>query len=558
MSGKALFRWVMVSAALLACDPDHHRGPSAGDSQTNWLRSCQITAECGPLSCICGVCTKTCDTDAACSGEDKPASCIPAADDGIVAQCGGKLPASGMCLARCDEGSCDAGQMCVLGLCTPVAAPSARVSVDIAKSHQALVGFGASLAYVEEDITEHPQRDQLLDAVFKDLGLDVLRLRNRYVESNDVSKSGNLIAAATARLGHAPVIFLTSWTPPAALKANAGLMCNGSPHTCTLAKNTQGAFDYKAFAQYWRSSLDAYAKVGVQPDYIGLQNNPNWAPKASEVFEACKFLPVEGSAMVSVGGKDVSVDYPGLAEAQKAVLEALVGLESRPKLLAPETSGSGNIADYVTSLDLTEVAAFAHHLYGSDPAAMDPGNLATLTGLPPESRRPVFITEMEADGFGTALALHQATVNEDAAVYLQNALLSAASGPAANAQAVLGVDDASFVAQEPYHALRHFAHSTEPGWVRVDASSNVGELLVSAWRSPAQDALTLIAINSGSAELDFQLDLPDSSALGSASSEVTRSSFNTDERSAKLGSFSPGQVLKLPARAVMTVAFTPP
>lgn len=555
MSRHALFKWATIAGTLLACAPDHaNTGPKVADSQTNWLRSCRISADCDLLSCVCGVCTKPCDTDAACA-EGEGTSCVKADDAGVVAQCGGKQPeASGICMTRCTEGSCDSGHTCVAGVCSPITSPGPRVSVDLGQSHQVLVGFGASLAYAEADVLEHPQRDQLLDAVFKDAGLDVLRLRNRYVDSADVGTSGELIAAATARLGHPPGIFLTSWTPPAALKENAGLTCNGSPHTCTLAKNSQGGFDYDAFAQYWRASLDAYAKVGVQPDYIGLQNNPNWAPKASEVFEACKFLPVEGTATVAVGGRDVEVKYPGLAEAQRAVLEALVGLEQRPKLLAPETSGSGNIADYVTNLDLSEVEAFAHHLYGSDPAAMEPGSLATLSSLPAESRRPVFITEMEADGFNTALALHHATVNEDAAVYLQNALLSASTGPAANAQAVLGVDDTSFVAQEPYHALRHFARFTDPGWVRIDASSTLSELLVSAWRSPTSDALTVIVINSGSVEASFQLDLP---AIGAVTSEVTRSSFNAAERSASLGAFSAKQLLKLPARAVMTIALAP-
>ncbi len=555
MSGQALLKWAIVAATLLGCDPDHaSTGPKIADSQTNWLKSCQISADCGVLSCVCGVCTQTCETDASCT-QTKGASCIKASDPGVVTQCGATPPeAAGICMPRCEAGSCPQNQTCAAGLCTPIADPGPRVSVDLSQSHQVLVGFGASLAYVEADIVDHPKRDQLLDAIFKDAGLDVLRLRNRYVETSDVSSSGELIAAATARLGHAPGIFLTSWTPPAALKENAGLMCNGSPHTCKLNKNSQGSFDYQAFAQYWRASLEAYAKAGVKPDYIGLQNNPNWAPKASEVFEASKFLPVEGTATVTVGGRDVEVEYPGLAEAQRAVLEALAGLESRPKLLAPETSGSGNIADYVTNLDLNEVAAFAHHLYGSDPAAMDPGNLATLNALPAESRRPVFITEMEADGFNTALALHQATVNEDAAVYLQNALISAASGPAVNAQAVLSVDDASFVAQEPYHALRHFARATDPGWVRVDASSTLSELLVSAWRSPSSDALTLIVINAGPAEASFELDLP---AIGATASEVTRSSFEGTERSASLGPLSPNEVLRLPARAIMTVALGP-
>lgn len=554
MSGKALIRWAVLALALFACEPKH-QGDEA-DSQTNWLRTCQIDSQCGALSCICGVCTQACSPSVACDDNPKGAECIPADDAGAVAQCGGSRPPSaGICMPRCQEGTCGDDQVCVAGVCAPLSAPSAQVTVDTSQQHQVLVGFGASVAYTEADITDHPQRDQLLDAIFKDAGLDVLRLRNRYVDAADVSSSGELIAAATARLGHPPVVFLTSWTPPASLKANQALMCNGSPNTCTLAKSAQGEFDYAGFAQYWRASLDAYAKAGIKPDYIGLQNNPNWAPQTSQVFEACRFLPVEGSATVSVNGRDVAVDYPGLAEAQKAVLDALQGLESRPKLLAPETSGSGDITDYVMNLDLSVVDAFAHHLYGSDPMAMDPGALAGLSSLPAASRRPVFITEMESDGFGTALSLHHATVNEDAAVYLQNALIGAPSGPAANAQAVLGVDDTSFVAQEPYHALRHFARSTQPGWVRVDAASSVDTLLVSAWSSPQKDALTVILINSGSSDLAVQLDLP---ALGATGSEVTRSTFNALERSASLGSFSPGRVLQLPARAVMTVALEPP
>ncbi len=81
------------------------------------------------------------------------------------------------------------------------------------------------------------------------------------------------------------------------------------------------------------------------PDYIGLQNNPNWVPTAADYNEACKFLPVEGTTMVTVGDRSMTVEYPGLAEAHKATSEALAGLASRPKLLGPETSGFAGVAD---------------------------------------------------------------------------------------------------------------------------------------------------------------------------------------------------------------------
>lgn len=437
----------------------------------------------------------------------------------------------------------------------PLVPPTPQVSVDTARGYQVLVGFGASLPYGENQIVNHPQSAQLFDAIFQDLGLDVLRLRNRYVDSSDVSSTAKLIAGASASLGRAPGLFLTSWTPPLSLKANSALACKGYSG-CTLAKTSSGAFDYQGFAQYWRSSLDAYAKIGVRPDYIGIQNNPNWVPNESDVFEACKFLPVEGSLATTIGGKDVVVDYPGLAEAQKAVADALSDLSQRPKMLAPETSGSANVVDYVSAMDLATIDAFAHHLYGSDPAEADPGGLSGLETLPSEAQRPVFVTEMESDGFGTALSLHHATVDAGAAAFLQNALTSPLSGTGANAQALIGVDDATFVAQEPYHALRHFAHSTEPGWVRVDAAASVSELLVSAWVSPSRDAVTVIVINQGAGEQSFQLNVPELTSF--ASSEITRTSFDADERSASLGAFVRGSALTLPARSLMTLAFSTP
>jgi O-glycosyl hydrolase len=555
-------KWASFACALLlACDPRSTPSGQTADSQTNWLRTCEVDSDCKAadassisLSCVCGVCSRTCETNANCG--EAGVACVQSDEAGSLAQCVGAQPAGvGLCLPECNEGSCDEGQICSAGVCTPLTAPGPEVTVDMSQVHQTLVGFGASIAYSDAQIADHPQRSKLLDAVFEDLGLDVLRLRNRYVDSKDVSKTGELIAASTASLGHAPVVFLTSWTPPLELKANSLLACKGNAG-CTLSKAADGSFDYAGFARYWRDSLDAYAAVGVKPDYIGLQNNPNWMPNEGDVFEACKFLPVEGSAITSIGGKDTSVDYPGLAEAQKAVLEALADLSPRPKLLAPETSGSANIIDYVAALDLADVDAYAHHLFGSDPTQSDPGGLAAgLETLPSDAKRPVFITEMEADGFGTALSLHHATVDADAAVFLQNALTTPPTGPGSNAQALLSVDDTTFTAQDPYHALRHFAHFTAPGWTRVSATSRLPNLLVSAWASPSQDALTVILINAGTSELRFQLGLP---ALTGTSSEITRSVFNGAERSASLGEFTADRVLQLPPRSVMTVALEAP
>lgn len=539
---------LLLLSLLGGCSPN----AGSGDSQTNWLRSCRADSECGSKQCLCGVCTQPCTAASTCSGMPG-ASCSDATEAGVIAQCGGSAaPAAGLCMIACDSSTCAAGQMCVAGLCTPVPQSPASVSIDLGAQHQLLVGFGASIAYGEGEITSHPEKAALYQAIFGDLGLDVIRFRNRYdhVADDDLTTAGQLYAAARASLGHAPITLLGSWSPPPALKANNALLCSGNAQTCTLRRSPSGGFDYAGFASYWRSSFDAYGQVGIVPDYLGLQNNPDWVPSAAELLEACRFLPVEGSTTVSINGRDTAVSYPGYAEAQAATVAAFASSPQRPKILAPEASNLTGIADYLPSLDAATTDALGHQLYGMDPNALDVSALASVGKLESQSGLPVFITEMAADGFGTALMIHYALVVEGAAAYLQAALTGSLTGPVANPYALIGLSATSFAPQAPYHALRHFAQSTDPGWIRVDATTDQKELLSSAWLSPGQDQLTVILINAGGVPISAHLALP---GVWS-SSEIRRSVFSGLEQFALLGELPAEGVVRLPPRSVVTVA----
>ena len=539
-----------LGALVAACEPTS--GPRT-DSQTNWYRPCDSDAQCGSLSCLCGACTRVCDADATCASLEG-ASCVPAADAGSVAFCGGQSPdGDGLCLRRCEDDGCPSGQACVAGACSPLPQPTVRVFADPSATHQALIGLGATLAYSEADVLRHPSGDALVSALFSDLGLDLLRFRNRYGHSGDedLASAAGLVALATDDLGRAPTVILSSWSPPAALKANGTLECRGDPDTCTLARAEDGGFDYAGFATYWRDSLDAYAAAGLTPDFIGVQNNPDFVPEAAAPGEACRFLPTEGTTTALVSGVATEVEYPGFAEALAAVVDALDGLAAPPRILAPETSGIYGVAEYVGALDPTSVDALAHHLYGTDPAAVDLDSLAALGDLGQRLDLPLLQTEMLADGFGTAVLAHHALTTEGAAAYVQGVL--AALGTSATVTpgtlVALGVED--FTLEDAYHALRHFAHDTDPGWLRVDAGSDAEDLLVSAWRSPDADALTLVIVNAAAAELDATVDLGD---LSPTSSTVTRTVFDGVERSAELGALPAEGTLRVPGRAIVTVA----
>jgi len=471
-------------------------------------------------------------------------------------QCGGNPPpAPGLCLPRCaDDSNCSKSQACIAGVCSPLPVASVEVSVDLDTRHQELVGFGANVAYGEGQITGHPQQSALYKAIFSDLGLDVLRFRNRYqhVGDDDLSTAGDLVTAGNSTLGRPLGVFLSSWSPPTTLKANGALVCSGNVQTCTLTKTPAGAFDYAGFADYWLGSLGAYSKVGLVPDYIGIQNNPNYIPSSAESLEACKFLPVEGTVSVPLGLSSVRVTYPGLAQAQAAMLDALSTLATRPKLLAPETSDFGTVADYLPSLDASKTDALAHQFYGVNPAAVDIDALGAMSKLVAQYGRPVFVTEMSADGFGTALLIHYATAVEGASAYLQSALTGPGSGPLTNTQALVGIDSTSFTPQDPYYAMRHFAAHTDPGWTRVDATAVGGGLLVSAWQSPTGQDLTLVLINSRSVELSAHLELP----FDWTTSEVRRSVFSGVERWKALGPLTSQAVLRMPPESVLTVALS--
>jgi O-glycosyl hydrolase len=544
---------VVLGLLALACDPTH--GPQGIDSQTNWLKTCQIDSQCpSTLTCVCGVCTRACYDDSACA-DLEGASCVTNSDPATIAQCSGTAPtAAGLCMSRCSDSSCGKDEMCVAGACTPTLQPDSHVAIDTHAQHQSLTGFGAAVAYDEADINTHPQKAALYKTLFADLGLDVLRLRNRYGHTgdDDLTATSTLVAAASASLGRTPTLILTSWSPPAMLKANAAVNCSGNADTCTLTKNAMGGFDYASFANYWKSAIQAYAAAGMFPDYMGIQNNPNWLPTAAQVGEACVFLPSEGTTTVPINGKNVTVSYPGYAEAQAAVLGALKGLANLPQVLAPETSDSASVQSYIGALEPGSVDAVAHHLYGVDPQNLDLTGLAGMGDVAPG--KPVFQSEMQADGLGTALLIHYTTTVENASAYLQTTLTSSATGPATNVDALVGLSATDYTIRQPYYAMQHYSRYTDPGWTRIDANSTSTTLLASAWLSPAQDALTVVLVNSGTTAQNAELDLINGERP--ARSSVSRTVFDGVERGQDLGSLSANAVVTVPARSMVTVAFS--
>jgi len=431
----------------------------------------------------------------------------------------------------------------------------ATVTIDLADRYQTLVGFGASLAFGEAEMTAHPRKDELFDVMFASSGFDVIRMGNRFEVGREelLSQTGEIVEAAGARMDPSPVLLMTVGSPPASFKENDSRLCSGNPDTCTLTRQDQGGFDYAGLAEFWHEALVQYGAVGVHPNYLSLQNNPDWVPSSSTQADACHFLPREGLETVMVDGESSSLSFPGYEEALGALEGSLSGLEAGPLLLGPETSSLDAALEFVPAFETSRLSALAVHLYGSDESELEASVLEEIASLASERGLPVFQTEMNAEGLATAVLLHRVLTEANAEMYLQNDFTSSASALEANASALIRLTDDGFILQAPYYALAHYAYATAPGYVRLGVSVKGAEALVSAWQSPSEEQLTLVALNRTTQAIRLRLD-SDALLAEFDSSEVWRTNLNGGESWANLGEFPSEGSLELPPTSIMTVS----
>jgi len=132
-----------------------------------------------------------------------------------------------------------------------------------------MAGFGASLAFYEGWLTAHPNKSQIYDAIFGELSLDILRVRNAYdYDATMISKVKEVSNAAQNRLGKPIDILVSSWGPPAYLKSNNDAK-NGGTLKYSVADGKVN-FNYAGFAEWWDKSLDNYNANGIFPTYISI------------------------------------------------------------------------------------------------------------------------------------------------------------------------------------------------------------------------------------------------------------------------------------------------
>jgi glucuronoarabinoxylan endo-1,4-beta-xylanase len=430
----------------------------------------------------------------------------------------------------------------------------AVVRVDQSRRFQTLEGFGASIAWHHDKIVPVAP-DGMYELLFRDLGIDILRLRNRYQRRSkpgdgNIAQDVEIVRKATAALGRPIKILMSSWSPPAELKANHAEDCSGNAD-CTLAKES-GKFVYEKFADFWRESLVYYESQGIVPEWISLENEPSFIPP---FWEGCKFEPSETDR------------YPGYDKALVAVHGALAKLPRPPKLIGPEVLGIhwGTLQKFVAAMDMSLVYGVAHHIYekgndgvwdwknpGPDSFVDEMRAAAALSG------KPLFQTEFHTDedggykgglgGFETAWLIHHSLVEEGVAAWLYWDLIWTGGG-------LVAMDPKPPQIRDQYYSVRHYARFTDPGDVRVDARSDTPRVIASAFQSPRGDRLTIVVLNTGDKAADVRVD---SGAFVAGSSAVYRTVYRPKEsqRWKELGPLATGGTIPLHPRAVATIVLS--
>jgi glucuronoarabinoxylan endo-1,4-beta-xylanase len=427
-------------------------------------------------------------------------------------------------------------------------------TVNPGATHQTLVGFGGAVAFDVNFLSA--QSGAIYDALFPQLGLDILRIGNWYQNQQATgsttattfsdSDGVTVVQKATAALGHAPILLMSSWSPPSYLKSNA--TTKGSRGS--LAKDATGLYQYAAFASWWTGALEAYAARGLKPDYISIQNEPDYYNAG---WETCLLGAAEGTT---------NAGYGSALDAVFQAVQADAALATKPQFVGPEVTGirGSNIANYAGGMNLDEIGAFAHHLYQGGEATDDPSPpsfdtaMGTVASVAATAGKPIFMTEYSPNTptlLNTAWLMYEALTVEGVSAYVYWDLVWGTQSPVT---AMVTIQDAApgsaFTLNDPYYAVRHFARWTDPGWTRVDATASADAVKAIAFTSPDGGKLTVVLINTDAADHTAAID-PGGFAF--ATTDAYRSS-GTDERTTRLV-LGDDRAVTLPAGAIATVTF---
>jgi O-glycosyl hydrolase len=441
-------------------------------------------------------------------------------------------------------------------------ASAANITVDPTATAQKIVGFGAGAAYYQSWITamSSSMQKDFYDTAFTGLNLSLLRIGNwKQEDTTSIAADVAIVKAGKQRRGNNLKIEMSSWSAPGRLKPSGSVNGNQghskSDKTLkTSSSDPYGKFVYSEFAHWWKASLQAYEQMGITPDYISLQNEPDMEAD----YEETLFDPTEG-------------EIAGYKQALQAVRDSISTLANPPKIIGPEPLGIGysNFEKYAKALDDQNLDGYAYHLYhagdGNDNSGtnyLNPENFRkAMTNIGKNygsDSKPIIMTEFctmenavrEQDMLGLAHIMQVGFTSGKLNAYIAWELFWGEQ----NGQ-LIGVcpgngwssctEEKLYINPE-YHAMRHYSKFVNPGWRVVSSTADGSDVYAVAFRSADCDSITVVAINKGSAQ---NLNL-------SVNGYNPVSAVQSSEGGSKSREITAGAIIDAPAKSITTVVFT--
>jgi hypothetical protein len=262
-------------------------------------------------------------------------------------------------------------------------------------------------------------------------------------------------------------------------------------------------FDYAGFAHWWNKSLDEYEANGISPDYMTIQNEPNY----EDTWETCLLYPTE-----TINSSDTIAGYN---KALDAVYDTLATRADRPLILGPETVGIdyNNVENYVNALDLSKLDGISHHLYHgvneNNPYAST--DFSKVGDFFPEL--PHFQTEYSrGDWFSLAGLIYKSFYDERVVAYLYWDLIWNEGG-------LVQIDNpwnssdwelpGGYIRTKDFYAFKQFSAFIHPGWTMIQHSLSASDGAALTFLSPTGDSATCVLINRSSTDpLPVRVSVP--------------------------------------------------
>ncbi len=367
-----------------------------------------------------------------------------------------------------------------------------KAVIDPAVTYQEMIGFGGSLTWYSERITLSPQKEQICQLLFEDLGTDIIRFKNNYyplgypgvkttttMENTSIKNlytvTGDLWAVAR-QLSPGIQTLVSSWTPPSALKSNNNL------REGTLKKE-DGSFMYEAFGEYWNDVLD---NMPFNPDFISIQNEPGWI---TPDWETCEWRPTE------------TADFPGYNAAFDAVWSKISARVNPPKMLGPEAEnigyssklGGNTFALFSDPLkSKAHLTAYAYHTYNFPASALIAQTKQDLNMIRDSyGNKPCIMTEYSNfTWLNTAWFIIQNLNEANAAGYIYWLMAWADS----NNDSMIKLSSSGAYTLTPfYYVMKHFSKEIDRGYVRIKVLSPL--IPMSGFIDPTGKKITVVAVN---------------------------------------------------------------